>query len=115
MDLQIFPLDSNNDRIPLKEGVGKMKIASCDSKGEPVTTKLDFLISGKGSDLSDMKALELVFTVNSKDAAGVPFGPECFLNLSLSARIPEGVTADLREFITTDDNQDDQDNQDNEN
>lgn len=115
MDLQIFPLDSNNDRIPLKEGDGKMKIASCNSKGEPVTTKLDFLISGKGSDLSDMKALELVFTVNSKDAAGVPFGPECFLNLSLSARIPEGVTADLREFINTDDNQDEQDNQDNEN
>ena len=76
-----------------------MKIASCDAKGKPVTTKIDFVLSGAGADLSDMKAVELVFRADAKDAAGVPLNAESFIQVDLNARIPEGVTVDLKELM----------------
>ena len=99
LNFWVYPLDSQGERIPLKEGVGHMKIASCDAKGKPVTTKIDFVLSGAGADLSDMKAVELVFRADAKDAAGVPLNAESFIQVDLNARIPEGVTVDLKELM----------------
>lgn len=109
LDLQVRPLDSKGNVIPLKEDAGKLKIASCDAMGNPVTTKLNFVISGKGADLSDMKSLELVFTIDSKESAGVPLKPDSFIQVQLSALVPDGVTFDAKEFLSSDD--EDQDNQ----
>ena len=103
LDLQVYPLDSEGNVIPLKEGVGHMRIASCDAKGNPVTTKLDFVLSGAGTDLSDMKAVELVFRADAKDAAGVPLKADSFLKVELNARVPEGVTLDLKELMNSED------------
>ena len=99
LDLQVRPLDSNNQVIPLKEEVGHLRIASCDADGNPVTSDLDFVLSGKGADLSDIKAVELIFRADSKDAAGVPLSPDSFIQVQLSARIPDGITLDLGELM----------------
>jgi hypothetical protein len=99
LNLQIRPIDENGDAIALKEGVGIMKIASCDAKGNPVTTDLDFVISGEGADLTKMAAIELYFTADAKDAAGVPLRPGTYVKSEFFARIPEGVTVDLRDII----------------
>ena len=95
LNLQVRPLDSNGDPIALKEDVGVLRIASCDAKGNPVVSKLNFVLSGEGADLSDMKSIELIFTASSEDAAGVPFGPESSIQVKLSALVPDGVTLDL--------------------
>ena len=76
-----------------------MKIASCDAKGNPVTTDLDFVISGEGADLTKMAAIELYFTADAKDAAGVPLRPGTYVKSEFFAKIPEGVTVDLRDVI----------------
>lgn len=99
LNLQIRPIDENGDAIALKEGVGIMKIASCDAKGNPVTTDLDFVISGEGADLTKMAAIELYFTADAKDAAGVPLRPGTYVKSEFFAKIPEGVTVDLRDII----------------
>ena len=98
--LQVRPLDSDGEIIPLKEDVGVLRIASCNSKGEPVTSDLRFVLSGKGSDLTDMTSVELIFSIDSKDAAGVPFREDSFIELQLNALIPDGVTLDLKDFIS---------------
>ena len=95
LNLQVRPLDSNGEPIALKEDVGVLRIASCDAKGNPVVSKLNFVLSGEGADLSDMKSIELIFTASSEDAAGVPFGPESSIQVKLSALVPDGVTLDL--------------------
>lgn len=112
LNLQVIPLDSNGNEIPLKDNVGVLKISSCDAKGNPVTTKLDFVLSGKGTDLSDMKAVELVFTADAKGAAGAPLKADGFIQVQLSARVPDGVTLDLGEFLFNED-EDGEDYEDN--
>ena len=108
LNLQVIPLDSDGKEIPLAEGVGLLKIASCDAKGNPVTTKLDFVLSGKGTDLSDMKSIGLVFTADAHGVGGAPLRPEGYLQVELNARIPDGVTLDLSEFLNSKDDEDNQ-------
>ena len=105
LNLQVRPIDEDGKAIDLKEGVGVLKIASCDAKGNPVTTDLDFVISGEGTDLSKMVAIELYFTADAKDAAGVPLRPDTYVKAEINAKVPEGVTVDLREFLGGDENE----------
>ena len=105
LNLQVRPIDEDGKAIDLKEGVGVLKIASCDAKGNPVTTDLDFVISGEGADLSKMVAIELYFTADAKDAAGVPLRPDTYVKAEINAKVPEGVTVDLREFLGGDENE----------
>ena len=98
LNLQVRPLDSNGNAIPLKEEVGILNISSCDAKGNPVTSDINFVLSGKGADLSDMKAIEIVFKADAKAAAGVPFNKDSFIQLSLNALLPDGVTLDVKEL-----------------
>lgn len=105
LNLQVRPIDEDGKAIDLKEGVGVLKIASCDAKGNPMTTDLDFVISGEGADLSKMVAIELYFTADAKDAAGVPLRPDTYVKAEINAKVPEGVTVDLREFLGGDENE----------
>lgn len=95
LDLQLRLLDSEGNVIPMKEGAGKMTIAPCDPTGKPVTTKIDLVLGGVDKTATDLSSIELVFTVDSKGAAGVPLGPESSLQVALAARIPEGISIDL--------------------
>jgi hypothetical protein len=99
LNLQVRPLDSDGNPIPLKEDVGVLRIASCDAQGNPVESKLNFVLSGEGADLSDMKSIELMSSATSDDAAGVPLGPDSSIQGKLSALVPDGVTLDLGSMI----------------
>ena len=99
LEVQLIPLDSQNNPIPVSEGVGRQRIASCDKKGNPVTTDLRFVFSGKGTDFSDLSAIDVVLRVDAKGAGGVPLKPDSFVKVSLSALVPEGLTLDLSTML----------------
>ena len=58
------------------------------------------------------KAVELVFTADAKGAAGVPLKADGFIQVQLNARVPDGVTLDLGEFLFNED-EDGEDYEDN--
>jgi hypothetical protein len=99
LDLLVVPLDADNNVIPLSEEVGKQHISACDKDGNPITTDLSFILSGKGADLSKMTAIEVIVKADAKGVAGVPLREDSFVKISLNALIPEGVTVDAREFL----------------
>ena len=95
LDLQLRLLDSEGNVIPMKEGAGKMEIAPCDPTGKAVTSPIDLVLGGIDKTATDLHAIEVVLTVDSKGAAGVPFKKDSFIQVALSAKIPEGITMDL--------------------
>ena len=111
LDLQIRLLDSKNEVVPMKEGAGSMVIASCDAKGRPVTTPIDLVIAVLEKNVTDLSAIELVFRADAGDAAGVALRSDSFLQVMLSARVPEGVTLDLGEVLADSGNESEEDNQ----
>lgn len=106
LDLQLRLLDSNGREIPMKEGAGKMEIAPCDPTGAPVDTEIDLVLGGIEDSAADLHSIEFVFTVDSKGVAGVPIRKDSFLQVALSARIPEGVSVDLKDLMAQDDVED---------
>jgi hypothetical protein len=102
-DLKLRLLDSEGNEIPMKEGAGKMVIAPCDPTGKAVTTPVDLVLGGIEKTAADLHSIELIFTVDSKGAAGVPFRKDSFLQVALSARIPEGISMDLGGMLFTED------------
>ena len=111
MDLQLRLLDSEGNVVPMKEGAGKMVVAPCDPTGRPVTTDISLVLGGIDKNAPQLHAVELVFTVDSKGAVGVPLTPDSFLQAKLSALIPDGVTLDLNEFLNSDMSDYDEDNE----
>lgn len=106
LNLQLRLLDSEGNEIPMKEGAGKMTIAPCDPTGAPVDTEIDLVLGGIEKNASDLHSIEFVFTVDSKGAAGVPLKPDSFIQVALSARIPEGVSIDLKDIMEQTDSED---------
>jgi hypothetical protein len=100
-------LDSERNIIPMKAGGGKFKINSCNANGKPVKSKIDLLFAKeKNTDVSDISAIEIILTVDTKDAVGVPLKKDSFIRVErLFARIPEGVTLDLNVLNVEDDNE----------
>lgn len=107
-EVQLTPMDSQNNVIPVSKEVGRQRISACDKNGNPVTTDLRFVLSGKGADFSDLSAIELVLRVDAKGAGGVPLRPESYVKASLNALIPDGLTVDLSEFNLEDDDPEDE-------
>ena len=99
IEVQLNPMDSNDKIIPVTQDAAKQRISACDKKGNPVTTDLRFVLSGKGADLSDLQAFELILRVDAKGAGGVPLKPDSFVQVSLSALVPDGITLDVTENI----------------
>lgn len=111
MDLQLRLLDAEGNVIPMKEGAGKMEIAPCDPTGRPVTTDVSLVLGGIDKNAPQLHAIEFVFTVDTKGAAGVPLTPDSFLQAKLGALIPDGVTLDLNSLLNGENNENDEDNE----
>ena len=99
LHLQITLMDSEGNTIPMAEGAGQMVIASCDSKGNPVTSEIDLVIGGIDKDFSDLHSIGFVLKADAKDAAGVPMRSDSYVQVSLAARIPDGLTLDLGSLL----------------
>lgn len=104
LDMTVDLLDSDGRVIPVTNEGGKMKVSSCDMSGNPVKTPVKFVL-GKAKDVvvSDISAIQIEFTIDSKNAVGVALRPDSFIRVeSLYALIPEGLTLDLKDIAVED-------------
>lgn len=93
-------LDSEGNVVELAENAGKQIIKPCTAAGEPVKTDLNILVAlNKEADVTDVSAIELVFTATS--VPGAPLREDSFIKATLQALIPEGVTLDLGEMMNS--------------
>lgn len=101
MKLSVRLLDSQEKEIPMKAQAGRLNIRSCDASGNPRKSNIELTASiDEDVDASDVSAIELVFTADSKDAVGVPLSQDSFLRVEkLYALIPEGVTIDAGSIL----------------
>lgn len=80
-------------------------IKSANALGQPVKSNLDLVLSvGKDAPVNDIETIQIELRVDTKDAPGVPLREDSYIKVnSLYARIPEGVTLDLSEYISEED------------
>lgn len=91
-------LDSEGNVVELAENAGKQEIKPCTAAGDPVKTDLNILVAlKKDVDVTDISAIELVFTATS--VPGAPIREDSFIKATLQALIPEGVTLDLGQVM----------------
>ena len=97
LDMTAELLDAAGNVIPLQENAGKLNIKACEGIGKPAATDLNLLF-GKKKDASDsaISAIRLRFNAS---AVNVPITEDSFLQLSLQALVPEGVTVDLKDLM----------------
>lgn len=97
-------LDSKGTKIDLVENAGKQIIKPGTLTGETVKTDLNIIVGvKKGADVSDINAIELVFKANS--VAGAPIKSDSFIKASLQALVPEGITLDLKDLMSNEENE----------
>lgn len=77
-------------------------IKGCNVSGKPVTTKLNLMISTfDGVSGSDVASIELELKLDTETTAGVPLKEDSYIKVnSLCARIPKGISLDLSELTT---------------
>lgn len=98
VDMKINLLDSDGSRIPLDESSSSQKINGCTPGGEAVTTEIRIGIQKKdGVQVKDVSAIEVEFTVST--VGGAPLSDSCFIQASLQALVPKGVSVDLGELM----------------
>ena len=96
-------LDSKGRAVELADKSGELVIKSCAPDGSPVTTDLNLFLKIKpGADVSDITSLGLYFKATTKGVSGVPVTEDTFVQASLQALIPNGVTIDLSKYLETD-------------
>ena len=99
LDMTYNFLDSKGNRIDLAEDAGKQAIQPGTISGEAVKTDLNILVGvKKNADLSDIDSIELVFKASS--VAGAPIKNDSYIKAKLQARVPEGVTLNLKDFMS---------------
>ncbi|MBO5808959.1 MAG: hypothetical protein J6R15_06390, partial [Bacteroidales bacterium] len=99
LDMTYNFLDSKGNKIDLAENAGKQSIQPGTISGEAVKTDLNILVGvKKNADLSDIDSIELVFKALS--VAGAPVKKDSYIKAKLQARVPEGVTLDLKDFMS---------------
>ena len=97
IDMKVNLLDSDGNKVPLDDKASSQKIKGCDSNGEPVVTELYLgLQKQEGAKFKDVSAIEV--ELNLSGIADVPLSDKCFIQLSLQALVPEGVTVDINEL-----------------
>ena len=93
-------MDSNHNELKTSDKPISMNIPSSDASGNPVKADIDLMVSNdKKLDVSDLKAIEITFRVDSKNAPGVQFREDNFIRAVLYALIPNGITLDAAELI----------------
>lgn len=99
IDMKVNLHDMDGNKISLDETVSWQKIKGCTPDGEPAITELYLGIQKQdGVEVNGVSAIELEF--NFATVAGVPLSDNCFLQASLQALVPNGVSVDLNEFMT---------------
>lgn len=97
IDMKVNLLDSDGNKVPLDDKASSQKIKGCDSNGEPVVTELYLgLQKQEGAKFKDVSAIEV--ELNLSGIADVPLSDKSFIQLSLQALVPEGVTVDVNEL-----------------
>lgn len=97
LDMTAELLDPSGKIVPLQDEAGKFSIKACEGIGKPSTTPVNLLFGKKkGSPESEISALRLNFKAT---AVNVPITEDSFLQLSLQALVPEGVTVDLNDLM----------------
>ena len=99
IDMKVNLLDMDGNKISLDETASWQKIKGCTPDGEPAITELYLGLQKKdGIEVNGVSAIELEF--NMATVAGVPLSDDCFLQASLQALVPNGVSVDLNELMT---------------
>ena len=99
IDMKVNLLDMDGNKISLDESASWQKIKGCTPDGEPAITELYVGIQKQdGVEVNGVSAIELEF--NFAPVAGVPLSDNCFLQASLQALVPNGVSVDLNELMT---------------
>ncbi len=105
LDLKLNFLDSDGRPVPSSVGSGVQKIAPCGADGESSKTELNLELSlSKGARVSSVDAIELVFKADSEGMAGTPVKNSSYLQATLKAVLPEGITFDIEDIIKGDKN-----------
>ena len=98
VDMKVDLLDLDGNRIALDESASWQKIEGCTPDGEPGTTELYLGLQKKdATEVNGVSAIELEF--NLATVAGVPLSDHCFLQASLQALVPNGVSMDVNELM----------------
>lgn len=98
ISMKVNLLDSDGKRIQLDEASSAQQIIGCSPEGEPAVTDLQFGLKKKpGVEVKDVSAIELEFKVMT--VSGVPLSDNCFIQASLQALVPDGVTVDAKELM----------------
>ena len=91
-------LDSEGQVIPLEENAGRLTIKPCVGIGKASSTDVNLLFGKKkGSSPREISAIRLTFEAN---AVSVPLTEDSFIKLELQALVPEGITVDLKDFMS---------------
>ena len=100
LEMKASLLDSEGKAVELAENAGTLLIRPCAPDGSPVRTDVNLLLKVKhGTDVSDITSLGLYFKATAKGVGGVPVTDETFVQATLQALIPEGVTLDLGQYL----------------
>lgn len=100
IDMTAELLDEEGRVMPLEEDAGKLHISPCEGAGRATATDLNFLFgSSHGSLPSEISAIRLIFEAG---AVNVPLTEDSFIKLRLQALVPEGITVDLKDFMSND-------------
>lgn len=100
IDLQADLLDENGNIIELAPDAGRQRIESCSPDGSPVITGINLrMVKKEGSDLPEIAAVRFCIKADAADAPGVPLAEDTFVQATLQALIPDGVNADLKDFM----------------
>ena len=102
LDLTAELLDPQGNVIPLQENAGRLSISPCEGIGKASATDVNLLFGKKkGSPASEISAVRLTFEAG---AVNVPLTEDSFIKVALQALVPEGVTVDLKDFMSDDEN-----------
>ena len=104
LEMKVSLLDSKGKSIQFADDAGFQVIKSCGADGTPCKSDISLMLKAKpGEDLSDISSLKLDFKATAKDAAGVPVTKDSFMQVTLYARVPEGITVDLNRYVEIED------------
>ena len=109
INLAVNMLDTDGNVVEMGEGIGKQLIKAGGMNGEAVKTPLNLVLGKKaGTEMPEISAIELIFSADSKDVSGVPLTSDTYLRCILNARIPEGISVDLKKLLEDMQEEDDQ-------
>lgn len=103
LDMTADLLDASGNVIPLDEKAGKLLINACEAVNTPSTTEINLLFGKKkGTTIPEISDIRLTFKATAVD---VPITENSFLKLTLQALVPEGITVDLKDLMSNEENE----------